>query len=94
MHTNWLTCRIIHLVSHQIAIRLEDAELAALDAEVSAGRAASRSEAVRRSIARLQREQRYHAEEAVLIELARRGEPLYPDLEPADSGHTTYPDPD
>lgn len=67
----------------QIAIRLDDQELAALDAEVSQGRAASRSEAVRRGIARLQREQRYRAEEAVLLELARRSEPLYPDLDGA-----------
>lgn len=66
----------------QIAVRLEDAELAALDAEVAAGRAQNRSDAVRRTIARLQREQRYQAEEAVLLDLARRGEALYPDLEP------------
>ncbi|MGL5864371.1 MAG: ribbon-helix-helix domain-containing protein [Dermatophilaceae bacterium] len=65
----------------QIAIRLDDGELAALDAEVVEGRAASRSEAVRRGIARLRREQRYRREEATLIELARRGEPVYPDLD-------------
>lgn len=65
----------------QIAIRLDDQELAALDAEVANGRAANRSEAVRRSIARLQRDQRYRVEEATLIELARRGEPVYPDLD-------------
>lgn len=65
----------------QIAIRLDDTELAALDAEVAAGRAASRSEVVRRSIARLQREQRYRSEEARLLDLARRGELVYPDLD-------------
>jgi Arc/MetJ-type ribon-helix-helix transcriptional regulator len=65
----------------QIAIRIDDAELAALDVEVAEGRAGSRSDAVRRGIARLQREQRYRSDEAVLIELARRGEALYPDLE-------------
>ncbi|MGL5818825.1 MAG: ribbon-helix-helix domain-containing protein [Phycicoccus sp.] len=65
----------------QIAIRLDDGELAALDTEVVEGRAASRSEAVRRGIARLQREQRYRQEEAALVELARRGEPVYPDLD-------------
>ena len=64
----------------QIAVRLDDDELAALDAEVASGRAASRSEAVRRSILRLQREQRYRQDDAVLLELARRGEPVYPDL--------------
>lgn len=69
-------------MSTQIAIRLEDAELAALDAEVAAGRASSRSEAVRRTIARLQREQRYRGEDAVLLDLARRGESVYPDLHP------------
>jgi Arc/MetJ-type ribon-helix-helix transcriptional regulator len=65
----------------QIAIRLDDSELAALDAEVREGRAANRSEAVRRGIARLQRDQRYRHEEAALLELARRGDPVYPDLD-------------
>ncbi|MDQ2850083.1 ribbon-helix-helix domain-containing protein [Dermatophilaceae bacterium Sec6.4] len=65
----------------QIAIRLDDSELAALDAEVADGRAANRSEAVRHGIARLQRDQRYRGEEAILIDLARRGEPIYPDLD-------------
>ena len=64
----------------RIAMRLDDLELAALDAEVRAGRAANRSDAVRRGIARLQRDQRYRSDEATLIELARRGEPVYPDL--------------
>jgi len=65
----------------QIAIRLDDRELAALDAEVADGRAATRSEAVRHGIARLQRDQRYRGEEAILIDLARRGEPIYPALD-------------
>ena len=68
-------------MSTQIAIRLDDDDLSALDAEVREGRAASRSDALRRSIAHLRREQRYRGEEAVLVELARRGEPVYPDLE-------------
>ena len=67
-------------VTTQIAVRLHDRELAALDAEVAEGRAANRSEAVRRSIARLQREQRYRSEEATLVELVRRGEAVYPEL--------------
>jgi Arc/MetJ-type ribon-helix-helix transcriptional regulator len=65
----------------QIAVRLDSAEVEALDAEVAQGRAANRSDAVRRSIAQLQREQRYRREEAVLLDLARRGESLYPDLD-------------
>lgn len=65
----------------QIAVRLEDQELAALDAEVAQGRARNRSDAVRRGIARLQRDQRYRDEDAILAELASRGEPVYPDLE-------------
>ena len=68
-------------MSTQIAVRLEDAELAALDLEVAEGRAANRSDAVRHSIARLRRDQRYRGEEATLIELARRGEPVYADLD-------------
>ena len=65
----------------QIAIRLSAHELAALDTEVAQGRAANRSEAVRYSIARLQRDQRYAHDEAVLLDLARRGESVYPDLD-------------
>ena len=65
----------------QIAVRLENSELEALDTEVVEGRAANRSDAVRRGIARLQREQRYRGEEAILVDLARRGESVYPDLE-------------
>ncbi len=80
MHTNRLTPGYPDVVTTQIAIRLGEDELAALDVEVAEGRAANRSDAVRRGIARLQREQRYRGEEAVLIELARRGEPVYPDL--------------
>jgi Arc/MetJ-type ribon-helix-helix transcriptional regulator len=68
-------------MSTQIAVRLEEAELAALDVEVAEGRAANRSDAVRHGIARLRRDQRYRGEEATLIELARRGEPVYPDLD-------------
>lgn len=81
LHTDWLTRGYTGQVTTQIAIRLDDGELAALDTEVVEGRAANRSEAVRRGIARLQREQRYRHEEATLIELARRGEPVYPDLD-------------
>jgi Arc/MetJ-type ribon-helix-helix transcriptional regulator len=69
------------MVSTQIAIRLDDREMAALDTEVREGRAVSRSDAVRRSIAYLQRLQRYRHDEATLLELARRGEPIYPDLD-------------
>jgi Arc/MetJ-type ribon-helix-helix transcriptional regulator len=68
-------------MSTQIAIRLDGDELAALDLEVAEGRAASRSDAVRRGIAHLQRASRYRAEEATLVELARRGEFVYPDLD-------------
>jgi Arc/MetJ-type ribon-helix-helix transcriptional regulator len=68
-------------VTHQIAIRLEDQDLAALDAEIAEGRAANRSDAVRQGIARLKRDQRYRADEAILIELAKRGEAVYPDLQ-------------
>ncbi|WP_375475633.1 ribbon-helix-helix domain-containing protein [uncultured Jatrophihabitans sp.] len=67
-------------MSTQVAIRLDERELATLDEEVAAGRAANRSDAIRRGIARLQRDQRYRGEEAILVELARRGEPVYPDL--------------
>ncbi len=68
-------------MSKQIAIRLNDDEVDALDMEVKTGRAASRSDAVRRGISYITRAQRYRAEEATLIELARRGESVYPDLD-------------
>jgi Arc/MetJ-type ribon-helix-helix transcriptional regulator len=68
-------------MSTQIAIRLTDDELDALDVEVKEGRATSRSDAVRRGIAYIQRVQRYRTEEAKLLELVRQGLPVYPDLE-------------
>lgn len=68
-------------MSTQIAIRLDADELDALDVEVKEGRAASRSAAVRRGIAYIRREQRYRVEEATLVELARRDESVYPDLQ-------------
>ena len=67
-------------MSTQIAIRLADDDLNALDVEGKEGRAASRSDAVRRGIAHIKRDQRYRGEERSLIELARRGEAVYPDL--------------
>ena len=51
-------------MSTQIAIRLDNLELAALDVEVTEGRAANRSDAVRRGIARMQRDQHHRGEEA------------------------------
>ena len=69
------------VVTTQIAIRLDDDELASLDAEVAQGHAANRSEAVRHALARLQREQRYQREEATLAELVRRGEAVYTDFD-------------
>lgn len=68
-------------MSTQIAIRLDNQELEALDTEIAEGRAANRTDAVRRGIAHLQRDQRYRGEEAALIELVRRGESVYPDLD-------------
>ena len=65
----------------QIAIRLHEEELAALDREVAEGRAASRADAVRRGIAYLERAQRYRGEEQMLLTLARNADVVYPDLE-------------
>ena len=67
-------------MSTQIAVRLEPREIAALDAEVAAGRARNRSEAVRRSIAYLKRYHEYQIEAEVLKKFADTGEQLYPDL--------------
>jgi Arc/MetJ-type ribon-helix-helix transcriptional regulator len=79
-HTKWLTLMYTEVMTTQIAVRLDEQELAALDTEVIEGRAVSRSEAVRHGIAHLQRDQRYRGEDATLIELARRGELVYPEL--------------
>ena len=68
-------------MTSQIAIRLQDAELAALDREVAEGRAASRADAVRRGIGYLERAQRYRGEEETLLELVRNGDVVYPDLD-------------
>lgn len=65
----------------QIAIRLHEQELAALDREVAEGRAASRADAVRRGIAYLERAQRYRGEEETLLRLAHNADVVYPDLE-------------
>ena len=80
-HTKWLTDEYNKAMTTQIAVRLNDAEIEALDAEVAQGRAANRSEALRRSIAHLQRQQRHRNEESSLLEIARRGECIYPDLD-------------
>ncbi|MGF1645622.1 MAG: ribbon-helix-helix protein, CopG family [Kineosporiaceae bacterium] len=68
-------------MSTQIAIRLDDDDLDALDREVREGRARSRSEALRRGIGHLRRQQRYRHDEEVLVDLARRQESVYPDLD-------------
>jgi Arc/MetJ-type ribon-helix-helix transcriptional regulator len=73
---------MIRHMTTQIAVRLDDAQLAALDVEVRTGRAASRSEAIRRSITYLTRTQRYRADDAILTELTERGQEPYPDLTP------------
>ena len=68
-------------MTNRIVVRLDVDEVAALDIEVAEGRATNRSDALRRLISRLPRDQRYLAEEAILIELIQRGEALYPDLD-------------
>jgi Arc/MetJ-type ribon-helix-helix transcriptional regulator len=68
-------------MSTQIAIRLQEEELAALDREVAEGRAASRADAVRRGISYLERAQRYRGEEETLLRLVRNADVVYPDLE-------------
>jgi Arc/MetJ-type ribon-helix-helix transcriptional regulator len=68
-------------VTSQIAIRLDGTELAALDTDVAQGRAASRSDAVRRAIAYLRRAQRYRDEEVRLVAIVRKGALVYPELD-------------
>ena len=70
-------------MSTQIAIRLDNLELAALDVEVTEGRAANRSDAVRRGIAACNVTSTTARRGSLLIELAHRGEAIYPDLDGA-----------
>jgi len=56
-------------MSRQIAVRLDDDQLAALDAEVASGKFESRAEAVRAAIDRMLREER----EREIAEAYRRG---------------------
>ena len=67
-------------MSSQIAVRLNDEELAILDAEVTCGRARSRSDAVRRSITYLDRYRGYRQDADIMARLHANGEELYPDL--------------
>jgi len=80
-------------MSHQIAVRLEPAELAALDAEVASGRAKSRSAALRQSIAYLQRHRQYQDDAAIMARLHSQGQVLYPDLESIPSSDLSGIDP-
>ena len=76
-------------MSTQVAIRLDDEALATLDAEVAAGLADSRSDAVRRAITYLSRQQAYRLDEAIFQRLREDGAELYPDL----AGLTSMPKP-
>jgi len=68
-------------MSQQIAVRLSDRELAALDETVAAGEARNRSDAVRRSIASLSRYRAYRRDAEIIRQVAASGEALYPDFE-------------
>jgi len=86
-HTNRYARLYDEGMSSQIAVRLNETDLAILDAEVASGRATSRSDAVRRSIAYLDRHQAYERDAAILTRLRACGESAYPDLDaipPAD----------
>jgi Arc/MetJ-type ribon-helix-helix transcriptional regulator len=66
---------------------LEPHEVGVLDAEVASGQAKNRSDAVRQSIAYLDRYRSYRQDADIMARLLAVGEPLYPDLEsipPAD----------
>jgi len=65
----------------QIAVRLTESELAALDAEVISGRAKSRSDAVRQSITYLERHRHYKEDAEIMAQVRAQGQVLYPDLE-------------
>jgi metal-responsive CopG/Arc/MetJ family transcriptional regulator len=65
----------------QIAVRLNDAELETLDAEVTAHRATNRSTAIRQQIAKLSQQQAAEKDVEIILAATANGQPLYPDLE-------------
>ncbi|MDR0489314.1 MAG: ribbon-helix-helix domain-containing protein [Propionibacteriaceae bacterium] len=67
-------------MSQQIAVRLTEEELAILDTEVEAGRARNRSDAVRRSIAYLDRYRGYRHDAEIITRVMREEGSVYPDL--------------
>ena len=67
-------------MSVQIAVRLDPSELAQLDNEVACGRAKSRSDAVRQSIAHLDRHRRYQQDEQILARIRSQWQVPYPEL--------------
>ena len=75
----------------QIAVRLDESAVRSLDDEVQSGFATTRSEVIRQLIRRLEREQRYRRDEAILAELAARGEAVYPDLDGMIASRTSFP---
>jgi len=75
----------------QIAVRLDESAVRSLDDEVDSGFAPSRSEAIRQLIRRLEREQRYRRDDAILAELAARGEAAYPDLDGWNARRRPFP---
>ena len=75
----------------QIAVRLDESAVRSLDAEVDAGFATTRSEVIRQLIRRLEREQRYRRDEAILADLAARDEAAYPDLDGLLARRQSFP---
>jgi len=67
-------------MSTQLAVRLQPRELEILDAEVASGLAKSRSDALRQSIAYLDRYRSYRRDAEIMARLHAGGEVLYPDL--------------
>jgi Arc/MetJ-type ribon-helix-helix transcriptional regulator len=73
----------------QMAFRLADREVAFLDSEIAAGRATSRTDALRKSIQEAARQRQFKLDEQRVAAVRAQGEPLYPDLEGIAGHH--YP---
>jgi len=67
-------------MSTQIAVRLNDVELGILDAEVADGRAHSRSDALRKAVADLNRRRAWRQDAKIMEGVLAAGNQIYPDL--------------
>jgi len=67
-------------MSFQLAVELDDNQVAILDNEVESGRAQTRADAVRHIISYLDRYRGYRRDNEIMTRLRKNGEDIYPDF--------------